>query len=178
MPAQFRLKRLADLQEALDSEKIVARPSDGTLLGLIRNADIIPHDNDFDYDVVYDEKHIRSISKIAHKKKWKLGRKVCYKGKPQQLCFYDDDEFIYDFIIWHPGIRFYVNFSEPKHFRIMEKKYLDDLINIKIGDKTTFRVPRRSKEYLEYRYGPDWEVPQSQKGRWQDDCGDMELMTW
>lgn len=174
MPAACRLERLYEVENFITSLPTPARISDGTLLGIVREQKIIEHDNDFDFDILYDVETINRINSYASEKNWKLGSIVTYSRKIQQLCFYDKDFFIYDFIIWHPGLRFYLNYHEPKHFRIMERKYLDDFNSITLNNGMKFRVPNDVKTYLVYRYGKTWSVPQTEKDNWQDDCGDLE----
>ena len=62
----------------------------------------------------------------------------------------------------------------PKHFRIMERKYLSDFNLITLDNGMKFRIPQEVRNYLVYRYGKAWNVPQTEKGDWQDDCGDLE----
>lgn len=176
MPLNRRLERLHEVENFISSLPTPARISDGTLLGIVRDKKIIGHDNDFDFDVSYEPEAIDRIMSYASDKNWKLGCKVMYRRKIQQLCFYDEDAFIYDFIIWHPGLRFYMNYHEPKHFRIMEKKYLGEFDLIYLDNGMKFRVPKDVQTYLVYRYGTSWNVPQTEKGDWQDDCGDLERM--
>ena len=57
-----------------------------------------------------------------------------FRGKLQQLSFFDNKKFIYDFIFLVSGRQVYLNFSEPRCFRIMEKKYLSNLVQEDLGN--------------------------------------------
>ena len=106
---------LSDLSKEIANFRV----SDSTL-GLLRDDDIIKNDNDFDFDVEFSPKAENLVRSYAKQKKWSIGRVVYFRGKLQQLSFLTI-KFIYDFIFWYPGDRFYLNFSEPRCFRIMEK---------------------------------------------------------
>ena len=178
MPTKNRTKVLKSVLSDLSKEIANFRVSDGTLLGLLRDGDIIKHDNDFDFDVEFSPKAENLVRSYAKQKKWSIGRVVYFRGKLQQLSFFDNKKFIYDFIFWYPGDRFYLNFSEPRCFRIMEKKYLSNLVQEDLGNFGIVLVPRNWESYLEYRYGESWLIPETKKGRWQETCGDMDFIPW
>ena len=145
---------------------------------MLRDGEIIKHDNDFDFDLEFSTISEQIINSYALENNWKVGRKVFFKGRLQQLCFYDNQKFLYDFIFWYKGDRFYLNFSEPGCFRIMEKKYLDELIKVELKKFGKILVPKNWELYLEYRYGESWLTPETKKGRWQETCGDMDFIPW
>ncbi|MDB4210959.1 hypothetical protein N9769_01135 [Ascidiaceihabitans sp.] len=156
-----------------------ARFSDGTLLGLIRDGRLIPHDNDVDIDVEYASKNVKAILEYAKNLNWTLGRKVEYFNRIQQLTFYDDHNDIYDFIFWSVDKRFCINFSEPGSYRVMPSEYLNDLKNIEVIELGLITlVPRKTKEWAIYRYGSSWDVPEGSKGAWQETCGDIGDAWW
>lgn len=156
-----------------------ARFSDGTLLGLIRDGCLIPHDNDVDIDVEYSSKNVSVILDFAKNLNWILGRKVEYFDRIQQLTFYDEHEDIYDFIFWSVDNRFCINFSEPGSYRVMPSEYLNDLKKIELIDVgLIIFAPRKTKEWARYRYGSSWDVPEGSKGTWQETCGDIGAAWW
>jgi hypothetical protein len=168
--SEYRLSRiLEDL-----SDELVMRPSDGTLLGLLRDNKFIAHDNDLDFDVLYAEHSDKVILDYAEKNRWVIGRKVVKNGLIQQLTFYDYDQIIYDFILWHDQVPFYVNYSEPGFIRIMPKQYMNELKIYTINElNMSIKVPLDSEGWLRYRYGPKWNVPDHEKVDWKTQCGDM-----
>lgn len=165
------------IEEFSNYSQIIIRPSDGTLLGLLRDKSLIPHDNDIDFDVEWSIDAERIIKLIAKKNNWKIIRKVSYYRRTQQLTYYDNKNIVYDFIFWSTDGRFAINFSEPSHFRIMKSKFLLDLINLEINN-FTYQVPKNYEEWLIYRYGKTWNVSQVSKGDWKDDCGDLGNAWW
>ena len=39
-------------------------------------------------------------------------------------------------------------------------------------------VTKDKKEWLEFRYGRNWNIPQTKKGDWKKDCGDLGKAWW
>ena len=158
-------------------ESLQIRVSDGTLLGLVRDGCLIKHDNDIDFDVIWSKSAEKKISKLAKLKKWTLIRKVVFHGRIQQLAYYDQDEVIFDFIFWVADERFCINFSEPGCYRVMPSAFLTNLKDKEING-VCYQIPEKIEEWLIYRYGSDWKVPQFEKGDWKLDCGDIGLAWW
>jgi len=178
LPPSAELKLNLVLNE-LQNEIKHFRISDGTLLGLFRDERLIPHDNDFDFDVEFNSGNIKKIYQLAYQQEWTLGRHVKYHGRTQQLTFYDKECVIFDFIFWHTDSMFAINFSEPTKFRIMPQKYLINLKSKyykKIG--TVVNIPADAESWAEYRYGPSWNIPENQKGDWTETCGDLGHAWW
>lgn len=159
------------------SSDLVLRLSDGSLLGLLRDGNLIKHDNDIDFDVLWSKNSVKIIENIAKDLEWSSMRKVSYKKRIQQLTYYDEERIIYDFIFWSLDDRFAINFSEPKYFRIMNKKFLTKMVKENINGFNYF-VPKDKKEWLEFRYGRNWNIPQTKKGDWKKDCGDLGKAWW
>lgn len=172
---------LAKLNKLLESEehfrRLDIRVSDGTLLGLARDSCLIQHDNDIDFDVIWSERAEKQIIGLAKSKKWTLIRKVVFRGRIQQLAYHDEDKVIFDFIFWVADERFCINFSEPLCYRVMPSSFLHDLIEKEING-VRYKIPRQIEDWLIYRYGSDWNVPQSEKGDWKLDCGDIGHAWW
>ena len=170
-----RLKDLLVYFENFSDLKI--RISDGSLLGILREGKLIEHDNDIDFDLIWSKKSEILIQQASKDFGWKLIRKVKYKGRIQQLSYYDDLEIIYDFIFWSLDERFAINFCEPNCFRIMSEKFLTDLIKENV-EGFEYRVPKEKFEWLDYRYGKNWNIPESKKNDWKIDCGELGKAWW
>lgn len=155
----------------LESLGISYRLSDGTALGLYRQGGFIPHDNDVDVDIL-DCKSPGLVEKSLSSLKMIVGRRVLYKGKVQQLAYYDNCELVFDIIFWYSdGDKIY-NYSERGYKRVQEKKFFFNL------DKITYQgrkypIPSHMEEWLVMRFGEDWRVPKSYKGDWKEECGDL-----
>jgi hypothetical protein len=148
------------------------RPSDGTLLGILRDRQLIEHDNDVDFDVIHSLEAVDAIREFFSKKEYKKCREVIYRGRVQQLTFYDSEHVIYDFIFWFYDGHYGINFSEPGYLRIMPKEFIFDLTYLLI-ENNRIPVPSNSEGWLNFRYGKSWATPQSEKKDWKDDCGDL-----
>ena len=148
------------------------RPSDGTLLGLFREGELIKHDNDLDFDVFYSDEVARSISSYMKQNHYQLGRKVYYCNSLQQLCYWNNEGIIVDFIFWHQGMHYLVNFSEEGYVKYMPKKFLFNLSEYKISG-ISFKGPCDKFEWLKFRYGEDWSVPHNEKSDWKQTASDL-----
>ena len=171
------LEKLCQVHSELIVKLDNARISDGTLLGLLRDKNLIKHDNDIDFDIEYSESNISEILSYAKLKKWQLGRQVIYSSRIQQLLFYDQDYEIFDFIFWSVDDRFAINFSEPRCFRIMPKSFLTNLTTLMVKE-IEFQVPFERIEWLHYRYGSNWNVPETKKSHFAETCGDLGTAWW
>ena len=158
-------------------ENLNVRVSDGTLLGILREKKLIDHDNDIDFDVEWNEEAEKNIKLNAKKYNWKMIRKVFYNHKVQQLTYFDSEEVIFDFIFWMTDERFAISFCEPGFYRVMEAKYLKDLKKF-VLNQSVFLIPEDEIGWLKFRYGENWNVPQSTKKDWKDDCGDLGVAWW
>lgn len=153
------------------------RLTDGTILGLYRGGEFIAHDNDIDIDIISDNK-VKEIESIFKSIGMKLGRKVIYKGKVQQIIYYTSDYIIFDIVIWHldEDGKLY-NYSERDYERVQNPKFFKkdklEFIEFK-GSK--YPMPTPIEEWLEMRYGEDWKIPKTYKGDWKEECFDMKRL--
>lgn len=148
----------------------VIRITDGTLLGIVRENKFIKHDNDIDFDCLYTDPGV--IINYAKKNGWKLGRKVTFKGKVQQLIFFDQDKILYDFIFWYENNEFAVNYSERRFVRLQRLHFIKNYRILNLNNKSV-HVPDELDEWLVMRYGKNWNIPHTEKGDWKNDCDDL-----
>jgi len=166
-----------EICKTLKNLNIVIRPSDGTLLGLLRDGCLIKHDNDLDFDILASNESVLALQKGFDSEQLTLVRKVIYKKKLQQLTYRDSEGVLIDFIFWWGDRNLLVNFCEPGYIRVVPRKFLAELKN-QIIDGHHFPVPLDDQEWLRHRYGDTWAVPQSNKGDWRDDCNDLVSMAF
>lgn len=145
--------------------------SSGTALGLYRDKKFIKHDSDVDitieanwledqYDKVIDLVHAFS------KNNFQNIVTVTSANQPVQLVFIDreNDDIMVDIEFFYTGL---VK-DKALHFKtdglIETKSYKRG--TIEFGGKSLF-FPQPIEDYLEERYGKKWEIPMTEKGRWQ-----------
>ena len=79
--------------EALESIGVKYQITDGTALGFYREGRFILYDTDFDVDILVDDVDINEIENLFENVlNITIGGKMSYKGKFQQLAYYNDDE--------------------------------------------------------------------------------------
>jgi hypothetical protein len=159
----------------LESTDIIYRLADGTALGLYREGEFIPHDNDIDVEVLGDAQ-LERIVQLFINSGMRLGRKVIYKGRIQQLIFYTESHTIFDIVVWHKLDDYTIlNYSERGYRRSQDIKFFkkENLDSISFRGKQ-YPIPGAIEEWLEMRYGNDWRVPKTYKGDWKEECFDMK----
>lgn len=146
---------------------------DGTVLGIVRDDRLIPHDNDIDV-AVSSEVNIDELIQAFQVKNYTVGRRVSYKGKIQQLIFYSKNNVIFDICFWYPkndGYCYHYVPEVPKGRRQKEEYFKrPEKINFQGRDYPTH--PNINKWLLEH-YGEDWQVPKQVKGDWRLDVKDI-----
>lgn len=129
--------------------------SSGTLLGLYRDHQLIPHDTDLDVNVL---DHLEITEKDLPG--FRLMRTQHYKGKVMQTAFIKDDVIFDNYYFYSEG-EYAVNYNDQG----IIKKPLKFL-------KTTiykgYPVPTPIEEFLEWRFG-DWKTPKVTKDTWDVD---------
>jgi phosphorylcholine metabolism protein LicD len=159
----------------IESLSLNYRLSDGTALGLFRDGGLIPHDNDIDIDIIFSpEIDENELVKSFYKNGYKLARKVYYGGSLQQLAFFNKTTFdIFDMVFWYKkGDQIY-NYCERNFERKQDAKYFEKLSEINFKGKK-YPLPSQTKNWLEMRYGNDWNIPKKSKGDWKEECFDMK----
>lgn len=158
----------------LESLQLNYRLTDGTILGIHRDGRLIPHDNDIDVDVLISEKiDLEKINDLFYSNGFRLGRKVYYKRKIQQLAYYNNETHdIFDMIFWYPDRDKVVNYSERNFERTQDLKYFVESCDIHFQGRS-YPAPAPLEEWLEIRYGKDWRIPKTFKGDWKEECFDM-----
>ena len=124
-------KKLKDLN-------IIIRPSDGTLLGLLRDGCLIRHDNDLDFDILATNDSVEAFRNGFDATYLTLVRKVTYRNRLQQLTYRDKEGILIDFIFWWGDRNLLVNFSEAGYMRVLPRKFLAELKN-QIIDGASFQ---------------------------------------
>lgn len=169
------VRDLAKCCEVVENLKMKYRLSDGTILGIYRDGSLIPHDNDIDIDVlVSNDLNEKLIHDTFTSLGFRLGRKVYYQGRIQQLAYFNGKTHdIFDMIFWYPDRDQVVNYSERNFERTQDLKYFQESSEI-VFQGRSYPVPAPLEEWLEMRYGKDWKTPKTYKGDWKEECFDMQ----
>jgi len=168
------VKTMISCCEVLENLGIKYRLTDGTILGLYRQGDFIPHDDDIDIDIL-DYKDVDLLQTSMKKLDMKLGRKVVYKKQVHQLAYYSKNLVVFDMIFWYSDGDQIVNYSEKGYKRTQPKKYFTDLDSITYFEKS-YPMPSHIEEWLVFRYGENWRIPKTYKDDWKKECFDLERL--
>jgi len=135
----------------------------GTMLGIIRENNIIKGDDDIDFLVNYKSKKLL-LKKMETAKSFKINKKVCNKYFVQYIKKYNDLRTFVDFY-------FYIN--DPKKNYIIDKHNWIGNINDKrfaihfpkklifpIVKNKKFNMPRNPIAACKFIYGNSWSIPQ------------------
>jgi len=168
-------KEMNEVCDFLKNNNVNHRITDGTILGLYRNNAFIPHDNDIDIDLLDEANYKFLMSEMVKKYSYKVGRIVFYKGKVQQVAFYNKRNVIVDFIFWYTKNNHLYNYQEKGYERKQEIKYFNKL-DIFTYNGVEYKIPGFIEEWLVFRYGSDWNVPKTYKGDWKEECGGLKML--
>jgi hypothetical protein len=157
----------------LESLKINYRLTDGTILGIYRQGHFIPHDSDIDVDILDYENDFEVIHEKMTQAGMRLGRKVFYKKKLQQVVYYSGNKVVFDMVFWYSKGEKIYNYSERLYERCQEKYFFEDLPCLEFQGKR-YPIPSQIEKWLEMRFGTDWRIPKTYKGDWKDECGDLK----
>ncbi|NOH63925.1 MULTISPECIES: LicD family protein [Vibrio] len=170
-------KKMARCCDLIESLGLTYRLTDGTALGLYRNGEFIAHDDDVDIDIL--DPTSDDIKRIkARFCDMKVVREVYYRGKIQQLAYYDDDSYVFDIVFWYKDGNKVLNYCERDFERTQDAKFFERNTLTKHEFLGRF-YPMASdiENWLVSRYGEDWNIPKTYKGDWKEECQDIKRMT-
>lgn len=163
-------KNLKIITEMLDREGVRYWLDAGTLLGIYRDG-TLEHEHDTDIGVFVDDFETIDALRDEMAKKFDslIGRFIYYPDYPIITSWGNDKGVVHgDILYWYkvPDTRLmychgsYLPFSMPERF-------FDKFIEMDFrgyDDDTLFTIPAKTKEYLKYYYGKQWDVPMSGVG--------------
>jgi len=166
---------LRDIVKLLNSWTIPYFVTDGTILGLVRDNRLIPHDTDLDISLLSALPLIRLLPHFISKG-WKIGRLIMYRFKVQQLVLYRSNV-VLDFTIWRPDSQYDVTFHyhrvpEVNGVRRQESIYYEWGQQYQTYDFVYYSHPNIEK-WLAQRYGQSWQTPKSLKESWTNEACDI-----
>ena len=170
--AEYTLKEACSL---LESIKVNYYLCDGTILGIIRDERLIPHDNDIDVSVL-GAVDLGVLKKTFINSGYTVGREVFYQGSIQQLIFYSKHQVIFDICFWHDENKqdnyYYHYVPEVKKGRRQKRCYFDSVDYIAFRGKQ-YPTHGNIKEWLREHFGDDWTIPAKSKGDWREEIRDI-----
>lgn len=139
--------------------------SSGTLLGLYRDKQLIPHDTDIDVNVL-DSSEIKLEG-------FDLIRTIRFDGKPMQTAFIKDG-IIFDIYYFYSGIKdgLAMNYNDCG---VIEKplEFITTLGTLE-HNGINYPTPSNLDAFLEWRYGTDWRIPKKSKQEWSIDANHLK----
>ena len=149
--------------------------SAGTILGLYRDGDFIPHDTDIDIGVEGDHyNNCEKINKLIvafQEDGFRLIRTMLYDNYPMQLAFIDKRNIIFDLYFFYPVFSDMINHNEGG-IMMKPSRLFSSLGNMEFKENG-YNCPNDIDEYLAFRYGEDWKVPKIKKGDWRKDAANL-----
>ena len=167
------IKFLFDVTDKLEKYSTSYWIEGGTLLGAVRDKKLIPWDHDIDMGMINksDEKTKEVIDNLKKyfyvsvkgfkelSGVWNLGKYRVLKVYPRKNIFFKDNLCIDIFIYYLDGNNYkYVVWNKNAQH---ERKYFDKLEKIEFYGKA-INVPNDFKNFLEVKYGSDWQVPKKE----------------
>jgi hypothetical protein len=138
----------------------------GTLLGIVRNGDVIAHDTDIDLavELTPDEGLVLDLPPGD------VLRKVRWHHLPMQHS-YDIDGVCVDIFFYYSGIEegFLVNSTPEWNLRI-PAHLVQPIRHDLVWQDLVLPTPALVDDYLEWTYGADWRTPKTSKGPYEEDC--------
>ena len=148
----------------------------GTALGLVRDGQLLPWDNDVDIDVVDPTlKQVEALESIMLASGYTKKRDLSNGLGKVQMVFAKEPHHCIDFCFWHEENGFYINDVPETHF-FMRKHSKDlylEFIDIELNG-TVFRIPASYDDYFTCLYGKDWRFPKVYKN-WLKNAHDLHL---
>jgi len=178
-------KDLLKVKKALDEAGVRFFLMFGTLLGAVRDKDLILYDKDIDLGIFYeDSRKLEKAEKILEK------HGILMEGKKRRKPDTPVEKFVlFGKSVW--GIEFatmyligdtywYIDSSDWRGARLMphKKEWLDNLQEIDfLGTK--FLIPSKPEEVLKSFYGSNWRIPSGEtrttavlpRDLWKDEEG-------
>jgi len=143
------------VRDRLDEASVKYWLDYGTLIGAVRDGDIIPHDTDADIGIMISD---LSLFTNIDWGKYRLE----YRKQGDFYRVYSSEEVYVDIFLWYAKGNF---LDRSVYFRSYDKNKGKQIKISDIGNKTLkirdadFVVPNNPKEFLNYRYKLGWIVP-------------------
>lgn len=153
------LREYSALESILSNNRIFLQVAYGTLLGFIREGDLLSHDDDF--DVIYDSGASSEEEAMAHREELKrilnsTGYSVWDAGR-YNLHVKRNGVTLDLFPMWVSGTEAYI-MRKYGHYEPLSARNLFPSGRLRVDD-FEINVPARAEDVLAWRYGQSWLTP-------------------
>ena len=132
-------------------------PFFGTLLGIIRDNDLIPHDNDIDLIYVGSNSNFTKICKDINNDK--SNKFNIIRNQNNQLITFQKEDIKIDLYFFQQVDDQFYGSSFDKKYRVLKQHLLPLDSNNLVFKNTNIRCINDPKSWLSYYYGEDWDIP-------------------
>jgi hypothetical protein len=164
---------LVDVANYLNSNQYEYWLAEGTLLGIVRDEALIPHDTDLDFYLL-DQKYVEELNRHFISQGFTLGRLLQHGGMVFQMTFYNSESLLLDFLFWErigDGSLQWIG-PEIKGKRIQQSEFFDSFTTINWRGAAVRTFPDY-RVWLENLYGENWTIPEQKKSDWTKSIGDL-----
>ncbi len=160
---------LVSAVRALRSAGVETIVAEGTLLGLFRDGELIPHDTDLDLYVIGTDEAAKTIECLTSLG-WTVGQHSRIRCAASHITFFNEEHVLLDITFFEVVGTRLMSFKERDGYLAIDSKILlPPSVAPAWGD---LRIPGRPEAYLEAYYGTGWRVPKSSKTFWKNEyCG-------
>lgn len=140
--------------------------SSGTVIGIVREGlsdEWLTHDTDWDVSIWGGAIEHALLRRMFLEAGFTVFREYSLRGVPVQLCF-EKDGILFDLYFWRSSEKESdLLVCDCEHGQMIKLKRFAENRYLREG----IYMPGPVREYLFWRYGPHWHVPQKSKGAWE-----------
>ncbi len=149
----------------------------GTLLGIHRDNQFIPHDTDIDICAAIDinnDNHAQITAKLEDPK-FELIAYAHSQDFPMQLAFEHENGTVFDIYFYYDGVFDDVLVNYGPEGQIRKPKHFVDALGFIPFRGIDIPHPTPLDEFLVWRFGEDWQTPKKSKKPWQEEANHLEV---
>lgn len=160
---------LEEVVGALREVGVDAIVAEGTLLGLVRDGRLIPHDTDLDLYVV-DPSNAVKVVHYLESRGWIVGQHARIGSVSTHVTLFNADRVLLDLTFFEQVGQRLMSFKERDGYLVIDDGVL--LPPKAMSQYEHLLIPNDPEVFLERYYGSDWRVPKESKMFWKDEyCG-------
>lgn len=164
------LKSLEEVNEYLKRAGIVSFADFGTLLGIVRNGNLLKHDLDMDVGVlITSDKSYETIIDVFDRLGYKCVRRFTVNGELKEFsfsknsvkvdiqCYYPDDDpnLMFCYLFYNPGD----DRKNTEWKSVIKRCPLVKKVKSVPINGSNISIPDNAEDILSYKYGENWRIP-------------------